>query len=77
MDGQPGGIACNHCYIQRMGHPFEALAWIANSFAARGKCLLEGEFVLLGSLVETKWVERGDVVTIEQPGIGAATARFV
>jgi 2-keto-4-pentenoate hydratase len=37
----------------------------------------EGEFVLLGSLVETKWVERGDVVTIEQPGIGVATARFV
>ena len=60
-----------------MGHPFEALAWIANSFAARGKSLFGGEFVLLGSLVETKWVERGDVVTIEQPGIGAATARFV
>jgi 2-oxo-3-hexenedioate decarboxylase/2-keto-4-pentenoate hydratase len=60
-----------------MGHPFEALAWIANSFAARGKCLLEGEFVLLGSLVETRWVEKGDVVTIEQPGLGAATARIV
>ena len=55
----------------------EALAWIANSFAARGKCLLEGEFVLLGSLVETRWIERGDVVTIEQPGLGSATARIV
>ena len=60
-----------------MGHPFEALAWIANSFAARGKCLLEGEVVLLGSLVETRWVERGDVVTIEQSGLGSAEARIV
>ena len=60
-----------------MGHPFEALAWIANSFAARGKSLFEGEFVLLGSLVETKWVNKGDVVTIDQPGIGTATAQFI
>lgn len=60
-----------------MGHPFEALAWLANSFAARGKSLMEGEFVLLGSLVETKWVEKGDVVIIEQTGLGTARARFV
>ena len=60
-----------------MGHPFEALAWIANSTVTRAKILLEGDFVLLGSLVETKWIERGDVITIEQPGIGTATARFV
>ena len=59
-----------------MGHPFEALAWLANSMAARGRGLREGEFVLLGSLVETKWVERGDLVTIEQPGLGAASAQF-
>ena len=59
-----------------MGHPFEALAWLANSMAARGRGLREGEFVLLGSLVETKWVERGDLVTIEQPGLGTASAQF-
>ncbi|MDP7578255.1 MAG: fumarylacetoacetate hydrolase family protein [SAR202 cluster bacterium] len=60
-----------------MGHPLEALAWIANSMSVRGKCLRTGEFVLLGSLVETKWVTRGDIVTIEEPGLGAATARFI
>jgi 2-oxo-3-hexenedioate decarboxylase/2-keto-4-pentenoate hydratase len=59
-----------------MGHPFEALAWLANSMAARGGGLRAGEFVLLGSLVETKWVERGDLVTIEQPGLGTASAQF-
>ena len=59
-----------------MGHPIEALAWLANSMAARGRGLRAGEFVLLGSLVETKWVERGDLVTIEQPGLGTASAQF-
>ena len=59
-----------------MGHPFEALAWLANSMAGRGRGLSHGEFVLLGSLVETKWVERGDLVTIEQPGLGSASAQF-
>jgi len=59
-----------------MGHPFEPLAWLANSMAERGSLLREGEFVLLGSLVETKWVEQGDVVEIAVEGIGRATARF-
>lgn len=62
--------------MEVMGHPFEALAWIANLSADRGKILNAGEFVLLGSLVETKWVEQGDIVTIEQPGIGTAKAIF-
>jgi len=60
-----------------MGHPFEALAWIANSFATRGKTLHTNDFVLLGSLVETQWVNMGDIVTVKQPGVGTATAQFV
>lgn len=60
-----------------MGHPFEALAWLANSAAQHGTPLRDGEFVFLGSIVETQWVEQGDVVEIEIEGLGAATARFV
>ena len=63
--------------VDIMGHPFEALAWLANSLISRGKKLSAGEFVLLGSLVETKWVDRGDVVTINQPDIGTASALFI
>ncbi len=59
-----------------MGHPFNALAWLANSFAARGKRLRRGEFVLLGSVVETKWVEPGQEVAIHIEGLGGATAVF-
>jgi 2-keto-4-pentenoate hydratase len=59
-----------------MGHPFAALAWLANSMAARGKHLRRGEFVLLGSVVETKWVEPGQRVTIHIEGLGGASATF-
>src|SRR5262245_50099734 len=43
-----------------MGHPFEALAWLANLRAGLGFGLRAGEFVLLGSVVETRWVGPGD-----------------
>ncbi len=59
-----------------LGHPLEALRWIANARAERGRDLKAGDFVLLGSLVETKWVAAGDVVEIEIQGLGTATARF-
>ncbi len=53
-----------------MGHPFEALAWLANSLAQRGRSLRAGEFVFTGSVVETKWVNRGDRVVMEIEGLG-------
>ncbi len=60
-----------------LDHPLAALAWLANLMARRGRFLRAGEFVLLGSLVETKWVERGDLVEIDLGSLGGATARFV
>lgn len=55
-----------------MGHPFEALAWLANS-RARHKLgpLKAGEFVLLGSVVETKWLKAGDEARIEIEEMGS------
>ena len=53
-----------------MGHPHNALAWIATSLAARGTPLRAGEIILLGSLVETKWLARGDRVAIAVSGLG-------
>jgi 2-oxo-3-hexenedioate decarboxylase/2-keto-4-pentenoate hydratase len=53
-----------------MGHPLNALAWIASSLAARGAPLRAGEIVLLGSLVETRWLARGDHVAIDITGLG-------
>lgn len=59
-----------------MGDPLSALAWLANSMITRGKQLNSGEFVLLGSLVQTEWVNKGDIVDIELEGQGKARAIF-
>jgi 2-keto-4-pentenoate hydratase len=59
-----------------LGHPVAALAWLANALAARGRHLRAGEFVLLGSVVETRWVEAGDLVEIEIDGLGCASCAF-
>jgi 2-oxo-3-hexenedioate decarboxylase/2-keto-4-pentenoate hydratase len=60
-----------------LGHPYEALAWLANSLAARNKHLKTGEVVMLGSVVETQWVMPGDEVQVEIEGIGGALVKFV
>jgi len=59
-----------------LGHPFEALAWLANSVASRGKHLKAGEIVMLGSVVETQWVKPGDEVAIDIEGVGGALVKF-
>ncbi|MGQ0578894.1 MAG: 2-keto-4-pentenoate hydratase [Betaproteobacteria bacterium] len=57
-----------------MGHPFEALAWLANSRSKHGLGALHaGEFVLLGSVVETKWLNAGDRARIEIESLGSVS----
>jgi 2-oxo-3-hexenedioate decarboxylase/2-keto-4-pentenoate hydratase len=53
-----------------LGHPLAALAWLANARSRRGLGLKRGEFVFLGSLVETKWLKPGDHVRIEIEELG-------
>ena len=59
-----------------MGHPFEALTWLANHAAASGRPLQAGDVVLTGSVVETKWVEAGDTVLVAIEGLGEAGVTF-
>ncbi len=63
-----------------LGHPLEALAWLANlkarEGAGPGQGLAAGEIVMLGSVVETKWLARGDVVEVEIEDLGTARAVF-
>lgn len=47
-----------------LGHPLEALAWLAGWASSRGRPLAAGEIVLLGSVVETRWVGPGDKVVV-------------
>lgn len=59
-----------------MGHPMQALAWLANSLATRGQSLKRGQFVFTGSVVETKWVNRNDRVVMEIDSLGTVEAVF-
>jgi 2-keto-4-pentenoate hydratase len=59
-----------------LGDPLRALAWLADSLAERGHGMRQGEFVLLGSLVQTHWVQPGDEVVIRNKPLGDAQAFF-
>jgi 2-keto-4-pentenoate hydratase len=59
-----------------LGHPHNALAWLANHLAAEGKGLHAGQVVLTGSLVKTVWLNAGDEVTMELKGLGKVKATF-
>jgi len=59
-----------------LGHPHNALAWLANHLAAGGKALRAGQIVLTGSLVKTIWLKPGDRVTMDLSGLGAVQASF-
>lgn len=54
-----------------MGHPLEALAWIANHLAAHGRALVYRDVVITGSLITTKMVKAGDLVRFEVERLGA------
>jgi 2-keto-4-pentenoate hydratase len=59
-----------------LGHPHNALAWLANHLAADGKGLHAGQLVLTGSLVKTLWLKAGDTVRMELEGLGVVEAEF-
>ncbi len=40
-----------------MGHPLEAIAWLANILASQGERLKAGEFVLTGSVTPVMWLD--------------------
>lgn len=59
-----------------MGHPLEALAWLANRLSERGRHLKAGEFVTLGSVIPTHWVSKGDHINHHIPGLGSVSIRL-
>jgi 2-keto-4-pentenoate hydratase len=59
-----------------LGHPYNALAWLANHLAAGGKGLRTGEIVLTGSLVQTIWLNAGDEAVMDLSGLGTVRATF-
>ena len=53
-----------------MGHPLEALVWLVNMLATRGKSLAQGMIVMTGSIITTKFVSPGDAASLSVEGLG-------
>ncbi len=53
-----------------MGHPFAALAWLADALAARGGLLRAGQIVLTGSIVKAAPIGAGDTAVCAIEGLG-------
>lgn len=58
-----------------MGHPLDAVAWLADHLAAEGRGLLRGDIVLTGSIVTTKTVAPGDFVLFDLQELGTVELR--
>jgi 2-oxo-3-hexenedioate decarboxylase/2-keto-4-pentenoate hydratase len=59
-----------------MGHPLNALAWLADLRAREGQPLKAGEFVTLGSITRSHAVAPGDRVEIEIEKLGRVGLRI-
>jgi 2-keto-4-pentenoate hydratase len=59
-----------------MGHPAQAVAWLANALGSYGISLHAGEVILSGALSKAITIEDGDTFTAEFEHIGAVTAAF-
>lgn len=56
-----------------MGHPLEAVAWLANLLNRRGRTLQRGMIVMTGSSITTKFPAPGDRVRFVVEGLGEVT----
>ena len=53
-----------------LGHPLDALAWLANHLVARGLPMKAGDIVTTGSLVKSQFPLSGNRVAFRLPGFG-------
>lgn len=70
LKGRPAGRGTGAAV---MGHPFESVAWLANTLARRGRGIKAGEIILTGSIVETQWLDAGDSVQFEVDRLGTVS----
>jgi 2-keto-4-pentenoate hydratase len=61
--------------MQALGHPLDAVAWVAANLASRGRGLLRGDLVITGSLVTTKPARAGDLIQWSLEGLGEIELR--
>jgi len=72
-NGEPAafgtGLAC-------MGHPLQAVRWLAGTMARVGRPLGAGDIVLSGALGPLTEVKPGDTIELQISGLGSAVVAF-
>jgi 2-keto-4-pentenoate hydratase len=58
-----------------LGHPLDAVAWMADHLASLGRGLLRGDVVITGSLVASHAAKPGDLIEFALEGLGSAELR--
>jgi len=71
-----GEIAGDGFAGDALGHPLEALAWLANTVGKHGHVLQAGEFVMTGSSIRTTFPKSGDRYEFSVDGLGALRTAF-
>src|SRR5690606_2102398 len=67
-----GAVVGEGVGAEAMGHPLDAVGWVATHLASLGRGLPRSAVVLTGSLVTSKAVAPGDRVEFSVEGLGAA-----
>jgi 2-oxopent-4-enoate/cis-2-oxohex-4-enoate hydratase len=72
-----GDIAGTGAGAASLGHPVNAMTWLANTLGRLGIPLKAGEIILSGSLAALIPVQAGDNLRVAVGGIGGCSVRFV
>jgi len=71
-----GDVAVTGAGAAALGHPANAVAWLANTLGELGVPLKAGEVILSGSLASLVPVQAGDHLNLSIGGLGACSIRF-
>jgi 2-keto-4-pentenoate hydratase len=72
-----GEIAATAAGAAVLGHPAQAVAWLANKLAAYGIILRKGEVILSGSLTAAIPVAAGDFIRADFGPLGDVKIKFI
>ena len=60
-----------------LGDPMNAFSWIVSRRDIIGSFIPKGSIILLGSLVQTKWLSIGDSVEVNINDVGRVKVSFI
>ncbi|WP_017522681.1 2-oxopent-4-enoate hydratase [Pusillimonas noertemannii] len=72
-----GDVVATGAGAAALGHPLNAVAWLANTLGELGMSLRAGEVILSGSLAAMVPARAGDNLRVSLGGIGSVGVRFI